>query len=293
LIPRTLARALDLGRAQGLKGYPHAPLAYATVGHSALTPSYLRVEDGDLLVEVTLQPSGDEAVARVAGGSLYRALAYGEHVVVAFPGGRNGDPVVIARVSDEAWPVPSSVCGVGTSLVGEGPMLCYASLPSLTCVQTDDGADLLVHAGGSAQVRVAPGEQVLVTGRTHIGSDAGFIAPPVAPRVGPGGDVVPGVQATPYIPVPNLNTYVEGTAVPPAVVPVTPALDPQGRVLPADGVVRVKDAIQASVVTDPEFWAWLSAAHATLLALNPAMPPLPASVNAKAVQGSLNTVGDD
>lgn len=302
-VPRSFARSLDFSRSrEGFRGYPKNSISYGTVGHVDLTPQYVRIENGDVLVEVTLEPTGDEIVARldtssVDGGAMYWPLSYGQRVVVAFPGTGNGDPVIVGRCSDASWPFPSSVAGVSTSVLGSAPMFAIMKTADgqLLAIETGDGGDILIHSGGSAQVRVGPGEQALITGRTHIGSQAKFTSPPTGGSSTAGGFVQPGVGAAPYVPVPNDTVAFDGTLLPPAVVPYpAPQMDGTLRPIPEDGVVRMKDTVQINSLTASAFFAWLAAVDGIVRPLvGPTMPALPAGINGQPISASLNTVTDD
>jgi hypothetical protein len=80
-VPSSFIRGLDFSRSrEGFRGYPKNAISYGTVGHLDLTPQYARVQDGDVLVEVTLEPSGDEIVSRldttaVDGGAVFFPLS--------------------------------------------------------------------------------------------------------------------------------------------------------------------------------------------------------------------------
>jgi hypothetical protein len=252
-------------------------LAYGMVGHVDLTSSPVRLEGGQVLVEVTLQPSGDEIVARLetgAGGdgqAFYMPLAYGARVIVGMPAGTGSEPVILARCPDGAWPFPTTVAGIATGAAPAGPTAktapMYAILRTqeghLIAIESGDGGDIVIHSGGSVQVKVNAGEQILLKGRTHLGS--GFTAPPQGASIGPAGEMVPGVQGAPYVPVP----YV------PAPVPPIPL--PPPALVPADGLVRVKDPVQADATSDPDFFVYLALVHAQLLVLVPpgTIPPDP------------------
>ncbi len=305
-IPRTFARSIDFSRARtGFQGYPENFISYGTVGHVERTTAYVRVEEGDVLVEVTLAPTGDEVVARLgcevmSGGSTYFPISYGQRVVVGYPNGKNGDPVIISQCHDGAWPFPETVAGVRTTTSsGQGPMFAFMRTGDgqLLAIETGEGGDIVIHSGASAQIKVSPTEQILHTGRTHIGSDADFSSAPTGATVGDNGFVTEGDEAGNYNPTPNTNTAISGTLIPPATIPLPPPqVDTQLRPYPADGIVRMKDQIQINPVTSPDFFAWLSVVHlqVELLLVPPAtMPPLPASIRGKAVEASLNTAGDD
>lgn len=260
---RTHQRALDFSRIrEQTTGYPKNFISYGTVGHVDLTPYFARIEGGDVLVEVTLAPSGDEIIARMDfdsmdGGGSYVPLSYGQRVVVGFPNAETGDPVIISRCSDQSWPFPTSVAGLSTSSSGTpAPMFAFVKTAAgqVFAIETGDGADVLIHSGGSVEVQVTAGEQVLVGGRTHIGSGVAFSPAPVPPEVAEEGFVEPGEPGGAYDPLPNTN-------------PTTPPpLDPSGLPLPADGVFRVKDRTQSNAAIDPAWWTYVGALTAFVAA---------------------------
>lgn len=316
---RSHVRTPDYGRmGAAFRGKPKNYVSYGTVGHVDQTPQYARVEDGDVLVEVTLAPSGDEVVARldfnsVDGGGFYMPLSYGQRVLVAFPQGEGGEAVIIARLADTAWPFPPDVADVPTESAGSAPMYCFLKTQDgqLIAIETGDGADFLVHSGGSTWQRVEAGEQHHIQGRTHIGSDAEPLVPPVPPQVAPGGFTTPGAGLQGYIPLPNSNVDASTG------IPIGPLIDNLLRVLPEDGLVRIKDTVQVNSVTDKPFidfqiyvFTWLEAANIVLDSLTgnawsaalqaalgaagvvaPTAPPLKA--DGKPISGSNNTASDD
>ncbi len=307
-VNRSFKRPLDWSRSRaGFQGYPECYVSFGTVGHNDNTPAYLRVENGDVLVEVTLTPSGDEVVARLNTesmdqGGVYFPLAFGQRVVVAFPNASNSDGVILGRCSDESWPFPEQVSGVsttnpevtpdGTTL--QGPLFGFIKTGDgqILAIQTGDDGDLLLTSGASVRMEVSEGEQVLIRGRTHIGSEVDFEEQPTGGKVGEGGFIQQGEPGTPYEPPPNTNTI----AAPPPILAITPVIDPfkGGNPYPADGVVRMKDTIQINGATAPDFIAWgLAVTTAVNLAAPGSVPPFPLGIDGKPVSSSFNTTGDD
>jgi len=310
---RTHQRALDFSRIrEQTNGFPRNFLSYGTVGHVDLTPAFARIEGGDVLVEVTLAPSGDEIVARLDfdsmdGGGAYVPLSYGQRVVVGFPNAETGDPVILGRCSDQSWPFPGSVAGLSTSSSGTpAPMFSFVKTAAgqIFAIETGEGADILIHSGGSVEVSVSAGEQVLVGGRTHIGSGVGFSTAPTPPEVAGEGFVEPGEPGGSYTPTPNTNPT------------IPPPLDPSGFPLPAEGVFRVKDRTQSNAAIDPAWWTYIGAltafvaAWATETTAAAVLAPLyvntlsaastvgttaalATSIEAAPKGGSMNTVADD
>lgn len=253
------------GRDWGRTSDPRMPKNYisaGTVGHTNDTASYVRVEDGDVLVEVTLSPAGDEIVARldmtaVDGGGIYMPISYGQRVIIAFPGGADGNPTLIGRLNDSSWPFPSSVSGVSTG-GGNAPMFAFYKTQDgqLFAIETGDGGDIIIQSGASLQTRVSPSEQILLTGQTHIGPSVDFTEAPTGSTVGANGTVTTGTAGTNFVPTPNTNT-----TIPPPLDTSTPPVP-----LPADGVFRIKDTVQSNVTTDAAYWAYTNAITAFIAA---------------------------
>jgi len=304
-VPRTYQTSIDWSRSRtGFQGYPQNFVSYGTVGHTDSTPAYVRVEEGDVLIEVTLTPSGDEVVARLdtsamSQGALYLPLSYGQRVVLLYPNGKNGDPLLIGRCSDASWPFPEEVAGVATAAEQRAPMFAFLKTGDgqLLAIETGAGGDVLIHSGASAQMKVSPGEQILMTGRTHLGSSADFGSAPTGSKVAENGFVEDGEEAGNYNPLPNTRGRpADGTTlVPPTPIVIPPPLtDTNARPYPQDGIVRFKDQLGSNVFVDPDFWAWLVAAATALAALPvPVTVPLPAQLFVAPYSSSLNTASDD
>lgn len=282
-------------------------ISYGEVGHADDTPSYAWVDSTErVYVEVTLRPSGEEVVARLStdacdGGGFYMGLHYGAKVVVAFPGGTGGEPVIVGRVNDRNWPFPEEVCGVSArGALGELPTFAFLKTANgqLLAIETGADGDVVVHSGASVKVQVDAGGQILLNGRTHIGR--GFTTEPVGDKLGPAGEVVPGVAGTPHEPTPGTN------------VTIPPALPtaPNGQPWPAEGIMRFKDTVQSNITADKDFWTWLLLVHnwiinahtePTMLAylngLNPPVPPPPpdppTSINSYGSSCSHHTASDE
>ena len=312
---RTATPALDFSRVRAqTKGSPENYLSFGTVGHYDDTPAFVRVEDGDVLVEVTLAPSGDEIVARLDldtmdGGCVFYPLSYGQRVVVGFPNAKQGDPVILSRLSDASWPFPDEVAGISTdpdpSPTRSAPAFAFikTSDGQLLAIETGDGGDIVIHSGASTQVRVEPASQILLTGRTHIGSEAEFAEPPVGPQITNNGFTEAGSQAEPYVPAENTNSVI-----PPATY-VNPAAEGGVSLLPADGIMRLKDTVQSNAIVDPEFWNKLLALYTALTVWTPALGdggtalktaladffslPAPSSLDSIGRTSSQNTASDD
>lgn len=296
---------------------PGNSVSVATVGHvDDLTtlplpnPAFVRVEDGDVYVECTLQPDGDQIVARLgaagagAGWTWYVPVEFGCQVVVVFPQGRSDDAVIVARLNDQPCPMPPEVAGLSTGAPGTplpapatpGPQFQFVRTPvgGILALESGEGGDLLVHSGGSVEIKTlvpgvpAPGvgpSAIHLNGRTHLG--VGPTSPPVPGQTLPAGVVSPSVPAVPYVPIP---------ATPPAPAPPGPAIPYVGF---EDGIVRAKDLHQSDVTVDPTFWAFVFGLYAhpligPILAAGGVVLPLAATskVSGLAGPGSQHTASD-
>lgn len=279
---------------EAVRGAPTNYLAYATVGHSDVTPTYARIENNQVYVEITLQPSGDEIVARLetGGGSdqagFYLPLAYGARVIVGLPGGTGTEAIIIGRCNDAAWPFPETVAGVATHVPvpapGHAPAPLWTFLRTadgyLLGIETGDGGDIVIHSGASVEIKVNSGEQILLKGPTHLG--ATFSSPPTGAAVTAGGEVTPGVQGAAFVPTPYIA---------PPYAPVISGTTPDP-LTPEDGIVRMKDSVQSSIEDDPAFWAWVAAVSAALIPPIVA-PAIPTSLTCSHRSASKHTASDE
>ncbi|MCK9513052.1 MAG: hypothetical protein M0R28_17750 [Pigmentiphaga sp.] len=232
----------------------------ATVGHTdsltglpETTPAWVRIEQGEFLVEVTTA-NGDELIARIGSDVDYLALSYGCQVVVVYPDGDETLATIVARLGDLKRPVPPVVAGVQTgaaAAVAKGlhvpaPAWTFTRLPDgqLMAIETGLGGDYLVHSGGSVEIKAAPTGAIHLNGRVALGE--GPTSPPFGGTVSAAGTTIPGVPA-----VPAIDT------------PYTPAPAPPQTIVPFVGtehaILRAKDDIQSSITIDPYFWAWVTA----------------------------------
>lgn len=255
-----------------------------SVGHLDISPAFARIENNRVLIEVTLAPSGEEVVAElpVSDGGYFGGLQYGQRVIVAIMNGTSDDYVILARSGDNDWPMPTAVSGVPIA----APLApCWHFLKTrdgqLLAIETGDGADVTIHSGGSIRLGVNGGEQILLSGETHIGAD--FLVAPVGPQAGPDGTEIPGVPGTAYDPLPFIP--IPGTG-----IPNLPWIGP------AQGIVRAQDTIESDVTIDPNFWAWViavSAAPQVAAALaSAAIPDPPICLKVEPKTASRNTCGD-
>lgn len=258
-------------------------LSYGVIGHADPSPAYLRITNNEVYVEVTLKPTGEEIIARVpiAHGQPFGPLECGNDVVVAFPGTSGEDAVVLAKLSNNTNPLPETAGGI--TIPQEAAPVWYflrTDDGQLLGIESGEGADICIHAGGSIRLSVNAGEQVLIAGRTHIGAD--FTTPPIGATAGPASAIIPGTPGVAFIPTPHVP-------LPAAPLPLSPFVGP------ADGALRVKDSIQSDGLVDPAFWAWVLAVSAapqvvTAMASAGIIPPVALTVAAKTA--SYHTVSD-
>ena len=266
---RTPVRSVDmpgLTRADGTEDDP--ALEWGFVGHvepitglPEPSPAYVFCQNGQWLVEVRLS-DGDEVVARLgldgagAGFGSYIDLGYDDRVILAEVGGAHW--AIIGVVNDGLKRTPDTVCGVVTGASAAvpgndapipGPQWRFMKLRpgALLAIETQIGGDILIHSGGSVEIKAGPTGAVHLNGSVRMG--VGPLVPPIGAVVGPSGTAIPGVPAVPDVPLPK--------------TPNTPA--PPATIVPyvgfADGVIRAKDGVQSHIGVDPDFWAWIIGVH--------------------------------
>lgn len=256
------------------------------------TPAWIRWEQGEALVEVTLR-DGDKITARLGSGPL-ESLSFGQQVVVALP---DGDPqlaVIVCSLADSRHRQPSSVCGVTTGAseaVDRGTMIPsstwqFLRLPNgrQLAIQTA-GADVLIWSGGSMHLRAstansagAPDGAIHLEGRVALGARP--LAAPMGSEVAPGGEEVPGVLAVPAVAEP----YAPPSPAAPAPVPY------QGN---ADGIVRARDLFQSTAAVDPDFWVWVNLINGLAGNPDPAPTVLTVAISGVGGPGSMHTASGD
>lgn len=268
----------------------------AVVGHEDPNPQYVRLEGGQAFVEVTLQPSGEEIVARLAGPSAgegagwYIPLDFGCRVVCEYLDGDPNHAIITGRLHDEKCAMPAAVAGVQTgaaSATGQGvspaPNWHFLKIPDqqLMAIETGLNGDLLIHAGASVHVKAGTTGQIHLDGVTRLG--AAPLTPPVGSVVGPAGESTPAVPAVPALP-----------DAPPVPTPGPPA--PVPFIGQSTSIIRAKDGVQSHVAIDPTFWAWVTAVglHPVILGVIGIPPPvvLNAVHAGQNGPGSLHTASD-
>ena len=275
--------AMDPARARRTLSPPERNfLCYGTVGHTdPLTglpepnPSFIRIEQGQFFVEVTLQPDGDQIVARYGtdgageGAGDYATLEFGCRVIVDMVRGNPQNAVIRTTMNDANCRIPDDVAGVQTGAVGAttpgvsvpAPLWRFIKLGQgqLLAIETQAGGDILLHSAGSTHLLAGAAGAHHLEGRVALGEAP--LTPPVGATVGPAGTTIPGVPALPFIPTPK--------------GPTTPA--PPAAIVPyigfEDGIIRAKDDVQSYIAVDPAFWAWITAVGSHPLIAAVAGPP--------------------
>jgi len=231
------------------------------------TPAWMRWEQGECLVEVTLKAE-DRIVCRCPDGLQ---IQEGQQVVVVLDEGEPEQGTIVCALNDANFPTPSSVGGVST---GAGDAQRKGDrFPASTwhftrlvngrmlAIQTND-QDVNVWAGAGVHIKAVAGA-IHLDGTTHLG--VGPASSPIGSQAAPGGEEIPGVPAVPYAPTPY-------TAPGPQAPTATPYVGLE------DGLVRARDLYQSNVTIDPTFWANYAGIDAVARAINPALPPLPTNV---------------
>ncbi len=270
-------------------------LVYGVVGHEESTPAYVELRNGQPWVEVTMEPEGDEIVARVgfpssgAQSGWYLPLSFGCRVILELIDGDPQGAVIVGRLYDETCALPATAAGVSTGAAGvtgdvtaAAPAWQFQVLADgqLLAIETL-GGDILIHSAGAVEIKCSDSQRIHLNGAVSLG-----VGPAVAPTgasVGPGGTEIPGTPAVSAVPVP----YAPPVPVPPDGFNPYPSSERN------DGIVRAKQQYQASAATDPGFFTKLSAVGSNpligvgvFLSLTSAI----SSVNSKS--GSKHTASD-
>lgn len=247
-------------------------LSYGLVGHTdpvtglpEPNPQYVRLEQGQVWVEVTMEPSGDQIVARLAmpdagpQSGAYFGLKFGCRVILELIGGNPQNAVISGRCGDLECAFPADVCGVQTGAAGAvapgvsvpAPTWSFIKTEAgqLIALETGPGGDILIHApAGNVEIKAAVAAHIDAP-QVHLGE--GFTTPPVGGMVGPAGTEIPGVPGIPHVPIP---------ATPPIPVPgPAPAIPYIGL---ATSIIRAKDLYQSDISVDPIFWAFITGLYA-------------------------------
>jgi preprotein translocase subunit Sec61beta len=259
-------------------------VSLGTVGLDPEDPSlaYVRVVNGQVLVEVELAGDGDAVNAYLchsqtgASAGDYIPVEPGESVVLVWPDGQASSPYIIARLADVERQLAGSCCGLSTVTGGTTVrQFRWLRTPAGQIYAVQSGGEMLLE-GSSVRIK---GAQVLLDGTVHLGAD--FATQPVPGAPLDGTETSPSVPAVPFVPplAPSLAT--------------TPTA-PQA----SAGILRFSDAIEANLLTDPEFMAWVAAANviltaaAGLLALPWPFPNPPTKLTSRANTASKHTATD-
>lgn len=242
------------------------------IGHEVPGPSYMQVREGQIYVEVTIEPDGDEIMARVGQGIAgpdsvdFKPLEFGCRVLVEFPEGEADlGAVITGRLSDALCALPTTVCGVpfsipptpGSQAPAPGWVAMRAPLGSMMGIETQAGGDMLLHSGASSEFRALT-SAILSAPLVFLGPNQSFTTPPTGAQAGPN-SFVPGTPAVPPVPVtaPNAGGF--------------PGL--------TQGVLRFSDTMQSNITADPLFWTWITLLQTWVLAVHalPTVGPILAS----------------
>jgi hypothetical protein len=266
-------------------------------GQPENNPAYARIEQGQVLVEVTIEGSLEQQVARLAlpdagnENAVFFALDFGCRVLVEYPDGDPQRGVITGRLHDARNAFPNSVAGVQTGAQAASQPEAFVPAPSwsfiktkngqLIAIESGSGGDVLIHAGANVEVK-AQAAVCIDSPQVHLGK--GFMTAPVGGRVGPSGVDIPGVPAVPPVPQPWTM---------PSPAAPGPALPFVGF---AESIIRAKDLYQSDVTVDPYFWAMVIALYANPLVGSFLPQPMPLALTSRASgvagPGSLHTAAD-
>jgi len=241
----------DPGRTNRTGSVTRNQIVYGVVGHEESTPAYVQLRNGQAWVEVTIEPEGDEVMARVgypsagAQSGWYLPLSFGCRVVMELIDGDPQGAIIVGRLFDESCALPGTACGVSTGADGitgtataNAPTWQFNVLAAgqLLAIETGAGGDVLIHSGAAVEIACSDAQRIHLNGAVSLG--VGPTTPPVGGTTGPGGQDILGTPAVsavpaPYVAVPN------GTPGPVAYTGNN------------DGIIRAKDNYQFSAVSDP------------------------------------------
>ena len=221
-------------------------VSLGVVAHDPEDPSlaFVRIENGQVLVEVELAGDGDAVNAYLCHSSTgasagdYIPVEPGESVVIVWPDAL-GSPYIIARLADVERSLAGSVAGIDTAgPAGFVRQFRWLRTPDGQIYVVQSGGEMLLEGGG-AGVRIT-GAQVLLNGATHLGAD--FTTPPVPGEAVSGQESTPSVPAAPFIPTPDFSLSLDD-----------PPPGPQLK----NGIVRFADGVEANLLTDPTFFGFI------------------------------------
>lgn len=233
-------------------------LAWGLVGYEEGSPQFVRIEEGQIYIEVTQQPQGDEIVARLgAPGAgpdqgFYIPLSFGCRVMLEFVGENPSNAVIVGRLWDSECSFPNSVAGVETGAAGAtepevsvaAPLWQFLKTGSgeLLAIETGSNGDILIHSAGSVEIKATGTSAIHLNGRCALGGEP--LSAPTGAKVGPNGATVPGVPMVPQIP--------DVLPVPPPAPGIAPL--PIGQ----DAIVRQQQHYQSNILTDIQFWLFVN-----------------------------------
>jgi hypothetical protein len=227
-------------------------VSLGTVGHDPEDSSlaFVRVVDGQVLVEVELAGDGDAVNAYLCHSQTgsdagdYIPVEPGDAVVLVWPDGQASSPYILARLADVERQLAGACCGLDTSSPTGVRQFRWLRTPAGQIYAVQAGGEMLLEG---SSVRIT-GAQVLVNGATHLGAD--FTTPPVPGQPLDGTESTPTAPAAPFVPTPDVSLSLD-------VPPPGPQL--------ANGIVRFSDSIESNILTDPDFWAFILTVNGLLI----------------------------
>ncbi len=269
----------DAARARRTGQVTRNQLCYGIVGHEESTPAYVQLRNGQPWVEVTMEPEGDEIVARVgfpssgAQSGWYLPLSFGCRVILELIDGDPQGAIIVGRLYDETCALPDTAAGVSTGAAGvtgevtaAAPAWQFQVLADgqLLAIETL-GGDILIHAAGAVEVKCSDSQRIHLNGAVSLG--VGPLMPPTGATVGVGGTEDPGTPAGSAEPVDYFLVPNTGGG------PVTYSGN-------NDGVVRAKEEFQFSLANDPVNYAKFAAVY-----VHPLIGLVPPTVLVSAIRG--------
>lgn len=284
----------DAARTRRTGNVTRNQLAYGIVGHAEASPAYVELRHGQPWVEVTMEPEGDEIMARVAFPSAgaqsgwYLPISFGCRVILEFIDGDPQGALIVGRLFDETCALPGTAAGVSTGaanargdVTAAAPAWTFQVLPSgqLLAIETGTNGDILIHSGAAVEVKCAATQRIHLNGAVSLG--VGPASAPTGATVGPGGTDLPGTPAVSAVPIP----YTTPLPVPPD------GINPF--VGDTDSMVRAKQLFQSTIALDPNFWAKLTTiASNPLIGVGPILSLTMGISSAGGQPGSKHTASD-